>query len=417
MTTITEITRGPLAVAPRPRFTTEPLGGSPAERLARLSEVVDALRGADAAAERDRVLQYDAVEAIRRTGVLTLRVPTRYGGPGGSVRDVLTAVIAIARGSSNVAQALRPHFGFSERLLSNRATEAERREWFPRVNSGIIVGNAITDAKGKAPGGADTTLLADGDGVLRLDGYKFYSTGTLFADLIAVSASDELGRDLQAIVPADREGVELFDDWEGFGQRTTASGGTRFTQVEVRPHEVTTVSDGKHLGHSTAFLQLYLAAVAAGIAAAVRDDAVWYVQKRARPASHSLAERAAEDPFTLQAVGDISAQASAARALILNAADALDAVVDSGRVDDTDELARVAVVVAEAQLIAERLALSAAERLFDTGGASATARSLNLDRHWRNVRTVSTHNPLAYKAHVTGNYLVNGVHPPANGYF
>lgn len=414
MTAVSEAAR---PVAPRPPFRTEPLGGSPAERLDRLITVVDALRDTDAAAERDRVLQYDAVEEIRGTGVLTLRVPIRYGGPGGSVRDVLTAVIRIARGSSNVAQALRPHFGFAERLLSNRATEAERAEWFPRINSGIIVGNAITDAKGKAPSGADTTLLADGAGVLRLNGYKFYSTGTLFADLIAVSASDAEGRDLQAIVPVDREGVELFDDWEGFGQRTTASGGTRFTDVEVLPHEVTTVSDGNHLGHSTAFLQLYLAAVAAGIAAAVRDDAVWYVQNKARPAAHSLADSAAQDPFTLHAVGEISAHASAAEALILNAADAIDALVDSGRVDDADELARVAIVVAEAQLIAEKLTLGAAERLFDTGGASATARSLNLDRHWRNVRTVSTHNPLAYKAHAAGNYAVNGVWPPANGYF
>ncbi|OYN76321.1 acyl-CoA dehydrogenase family protein [Mycolicibacterium sphagni] len=404
-------------VAPRPGFTSEPLGGTVAERLDRLTAVVDDLRHSDPAAERGRVLQYDAVEAIRRTGVLTLRVPAQYGGPGGSVRDVLTAVIRIARGSSNVAQALRPHFGFAERLLSNRATEAEREEWFPRVNTGVIIGNAITDAKGKTPAGADTTLLADGDGVLRLNGYKFYSTGTLFADLIAVSASDSEGRDLQAIVPAGREGVELFDDWEGFGQRTTASGGTRFTNVEVQPHEVTTVSDGKHLGHSTAFLQLYLAAVAAGIAAAARDDAVWYVQTKARPASHSLADTAARDPFTLQAVGEISANASAAEALVLGAADALDAVVDSGRIADADELARVAIVVAEAQLIAERLTLAAAERLFDTGGASATARALNLDRHWRNVRTVATHNPLAYKAHASGNYLVNGVWPPANGYF
>jgi alkylation response protein AidB-like acyl-CoA dehydrogenase len=414
MTAVSEAAR---PVAPRPRFTTEPRDGSPAERLSRLDTVVGDLRDTDAAAERDRVLQYDAVEAIRGTGVLTLRVPTRYGGPGGSVRDVLTAVIRIARGSSNVAQALRPHFGFAERLLSNRASEDERAEWFPRINSGIIVGNAITDAKGKSPSGADTTLLADGSGVLRLNGYKFYSTGTLFADLIAVSASDAAGRDLQAIVPVDREGVELFDDWEGFGQRTTASGGTRFTDVEVRPHEVTTVSDGNHLGHSTAFLQLYLAAVAAGIAAAVRDDAIWYVQNKARPAAHSLADSAAQDPFTLHAVGEISAHASAAEALILNAADAIDALVDSGRVDDADELARVAIVVAEAQLIAERLTLAAAERLFDTGGASATARSLNLDRHWRNVRTVSTHNPLAYKAHAAGNYAVNGVWPPANGYF
>ena len=127
-------------------------------------------------------------------------------------------------------------------------------------------------------------MLPDTAGVLRLNGYKFYSTGTLFADVIAVSALDAEGRDVQVIIPADRAGVELFDDWDGFGQRTTASGGTRFTEVEVRPEEVVTVSEGNTLGHGTAFLQLYLAAVAVGIAYAVFDDAVDYVRTKARPA-------------------------------------------------------------------------------------------------------------------------------------
>jgi alkylation response protein AidB-like acyl-CoA dehydrogenase len=405
------------AVAARPPFHTDPLGGTVSDRLARLPDVVDALRRDDAVAERNRVLQYDAVEELRRTGVLGLRVPARYGGPGGSVRQVLAAVIQIARGNSNVAQALRAHYGFSERLLSNRATEAERHEWFPRINTGVVLGNAITDARGRAPSSSETTLTADAGGVLRLNGFKFYSTGTLYADLIAVSAVDADGQDLQAIVPADRSGVELYDDWDGFGQRTTASGGTRFTDVEVQPVEVTTVSGGNHIGHSTTFLQLYLAAVAAGIAGAVLDDAVQYVRLRARPAAHSLADTAAEDPFVLNAVGDIAAAASAAEALVLTAADALDSVVDTGRVDDAEAVAAAAITVAKAQLVAERLTLASAERLFDTGGASATARSLNLDRHWRNIRTLAGHSPLDYKAHAAGNYLVNGVAPPANGYF
>src|SRR6478672_10171429 len=182
-----------------------------ATRLDALIPIVAELRAADAAAERDRVLQYDALTALRGTGVLSLRVPGRYGGPGGSVRDVLTAVIRIAEASSNVAQALRPHFGFAERLLSNRATEAERQQWFPRLAAGLLVGNAVTDTRGRTPGSADTTLLAGEDGVLRLNGHKFYSTGTLYADAIAVSAVDAAGNDLQVIIPTDRDGVELFD--------------------------------------------------------------------------------------------------------------------------------------------------------------------------------------------------------------
>jgi alkylation response protein AidB-like acyl-CoA dehydrogenase len=404
-------------VAPRPPFSHAPLGGTADERLARLCDVVAALRADDPAAEQNRVLQYDAVAAIRRTGVLGLRVPTEFGGPGGRARDVLAAVITIGRGSSNVAQALRSHFGFTERLLSNRATPEEAKEWFPRVHGGLVVGNAITDAAGRSPSSADTKVLPDTAGVWRLNGYKFYSTGTLYADVIAVSALDADGRDVQAIVPVDRAGVELFDDWDGFGQRTTASGGTRFTDVEVLPHELVTVSDGDTLGHATAFLQLYLAAVAVGIAHAVFDDAVEYVRTKARPASHSVADSAATDPFVLQAVGDIAAIAASAEAVVLTAADAIDRLVDQQAQHDQDAVADVAVTVAKAQLIAERLTLSAAERLFDTGGASATARALNLDRHWRNARTIAGHSPLAYKAYAAGNYAVNGVHPPANGYF
>ena len=409
------VTREP--VAPRRPFSDDPLGGTVEERLARLPDVVDALRRDDPAAERDRVLQYDAVESIRQTGVLGLRVPTEFGGPGGTVRDVLSAVIQIARGSSNVAQALRSHFGFAERLLSNRATQAEREAWLPRVYPGLIVGNAITDAAGRAPSSADTKVLPDTAGVLRLNGYKFYSTGTLFADVIAVSALDAEGRDVQAIIPADRAGVELFDDWDGFGQRTTASGGTRFTDVEVLPHEVVTVSEGNTLGHATAFLQLYLASVAVGIAYAVFDDAVEYVRTRARPAAHSVADTADADPFVLQAVGEISANAASAEAVVLAAADVIDHLVDDGKQHDQDAVADVAVTVAKAQLVAERLTIAAAERLFDTGGASATARALNLDRHWRNARTIAGHSPLAYKAYVAGNFAVSGTWPPANGYF
>lgn len=395
----------------------QPLGGSVGDRLARLPGIVADLAREDVAAERDRVLQYGAVDRLRAAGLLGLRVPVRYGGPGGSVRDVLGVVIEVARASSNVAQALRAHFGYSERLLSNRADEAERKLWFARVNEGLVFGNAITDGTGRSPSSADTTVLPAADGTLRLNGYKFYSTGSLFADVIAVSAIDAEGRDVQVIVPTERSGVELFDDWDGFGQRLTASGGTRFTDVVVQPDEVTTASDGNHIGHSTTFLQLYLAAVAAGIARGVVDDAVAYVRNRARPAAHALAGTAAQDPFVLQAVGDIAAEAAAATALVLTAADAIDAVVDGGRGHDAPALADLAITVAHAQLVAERLTLSAAERLFDTGGASATSRALNLDRHWRNARTVASHNPLAYKSHAAGNYAVNGVWPPANGYF
>jgi alkylation response protein AidB-like acyl-CoA dehydrogenase len=391
--------------------------GSVADRRAQLQSVVETLSEQDAQYELTRTLHREAIRAISDTGVLALRIPREYGGPGGSIVDVIETVIDIAQASSNVAQALRAHFGFVERLLGNRGDDALRARWFPDVLSGKIVGNAITEAVGTSPATIGTTLRSIGDGRYRLDGKKFYSTGTLYADLIAVSAEREDGREVHVIIPADRRGVTLFDDWDGFGQRLTASGATTFEAVPVHEDEVSLVPADHRLAHSQTFLQLYLTAVAVGIAKGALRDAVWFVQNKARPAAHALTTAATQDPFILQAVGEIAAWTSTATAVTLSAAAALDHVVDSGQIDDQQAIGAVAIEVAKAQLVAERLTLDAAQRLFDTGGASATARTLNLDRHWRNARTLASHNPLAYKAWATGDFVVNGALPPNSGYF
>jgi alkylation response protein AidB-like acyl-CoA dehydrogenase len=391
--------------------------GSVADRRALLASVVEKLGDDDAHHELNRTLHYESTRAVADTGVLALRIPQEYGGPGGSIVDVVETVIDIAEASSNVAQALRAHFGFVERLLGNRGDEGLRAQWFPEVLSGKIVGNAITEAVGASPAAVGTTLRATGDGRYRLDGKKFYSTGTLYADLIAVSAEREDGREVHAIIPADRQGVTLYDDWDGFGQRLTASGATTFDAVPVYDDEVSLVPADHRLAHSQTFLQLYLTAVAVGIANGVVRDAIWFVQNKARPAAHALSSAATQDPFILQAVGEIAAWTSAATAVTLHAAETLDRVVEAGQIDDQRAIGEAAIEVAKAQLVAERLTLDAAQRLFDTGGASATARTLNLDRHWRNARTIASHNPLAYKAWATGDFVVNGALPPNSGYF
>lgn len=353
------------------------------------------------------------VRRLAGTGILSIRVPVAYGGLGRSIAEVIGVVTEIATAGSNIAQSVRAHFGFVERLLSNRATEADRQRWFPEVLAGRIVGNAISETAGAT----GTTLSEAADGTLRLDGRKFYSTGSLYADLFAVSATRYDGREVHVILPTDRAGIELFDDWDGFGQRLTASGSSVFTDVLVQPDEVTVVPADQRLGHGQSFLQLYLTAVAVGVGRAVLRDTVAYVRDRARPAAHAIADTAAEDPYVLEAVGEIDAWSSAAGAVTAAAARALDRVVDGGRIDDESAVGAAAIEVARAQLVAERLTIDAATRLFDTAGASATSRRFNLDRHWRNARTLASHNPLAYKARAIGDHAVNGALPPRSGYF
>ncbi|GII54022.1 hypothetical protein Pth03_24110 [Planotetraspora thailandica] len=216
-------------------------------------------------------------------------------------------------------------------------------------------------------------------------------------------------------VPRDREGLQLVDDFDAVGQRLTASGTTRLDDVTVHPGEISRRGPGGGRSPVTPFLQLYLAAVEAGIARNALADAVAFARERARPIEHSDARRSVDDPYVRHAVGEIASRAYAAESAVLRAAAAIDRAWEAGLPGDL--LTAASVEVAQAQFFATEAALRSAELVFDVGGGSATLRSHNLDRHWRNARTVANHNPRSWKAGVVGAYHLDGTPPPVNGLF
>ncbi len=389
---------------------------SVAQLLARAEQLLPAIAAGAAARERDRQLPYEAVAQIAQALLYTLRIPTRYGGPGGSVKDVIGLLVRIASADSNVAQALRPGFGFIEGLLVSRAegAEQERQLWFGRYLQGVVLGNAGWEVGG-ANGAISARIVREGEHY-RANGSKFYSTGSLYADWISAVALDEHDQPVSFILPRDREGLVLLDDFDAMGQRLTASGTTRLDNVQVYAHEVRTrtVEEGKRT-LVTPFLQLFLASVQAGIARNALNDAVAFARNHARPIKHSSAEQSVDDPYVALSVGEISARAYTAEAVVLKAAEAIDRAWAAGL--DPVAVDEAAIEVAQAQYIAAECALKAAERVFDVGGASTTGRGHNLDRHWRNARTVANHNPRDWKAAAVGTWQLKGTPPPTSGLF
>ncbi|MEG7361549.1 acyl-CoA dehydrogenase family protein [Pseudomonas citronellolis] len=370
---------------------------------------------AEGAAERERLRQlpHEQVRALAADRLLCFRIPAEYGGAGASVRDTVQFVIDLAAVDSNVAQSLRPSFAFIEGLLA-RGDQAEQQRWFPRFLAGEVFGNAGWEIGG-ANGAVSARLRRDGE-AFRASGSKFYSTGSLYADWVSAVALDEDDRPVSFVVPRDREGLELLDDFDAMGQRLTASGTTRLNDLLVQPGEIRprVVEEGQR-SIVTPFLQLFLGAVEAGIARNALTDAVAFARDHARPIKHSSAQRSVDDPYVEFAVGEISARALAAEAVILRAAERLDEAWAAGLDHDAVNLA--AVEVAQAQYIAVESALKAAELLFDVGGASTTGRQHNLDRHWRNARTLANHNPRHWKAAVVGAWRLKGSEPPTSGLF
>ncbi|ESJ25955.1 acyl-CoA dehydrogenase [Cupriavidus sp. HPC(L)] len=367
--------------------------------------------GTDAAArEARRLLPYEGFALFRQSGLGLLRIPAERGGLGGSLADLFEVIATIAAQESNVAHALRIHFDQTESLrLSPRSAFNDVQ--VQRIVGGAIFGGASTEAGTARPGEITTALRRDGDHY-RLSGRKYYSTGTAFADYARINVKDADGADASIVIPTDRPGFSVVDDWDGMGQRMTASGSLVLDDVQVFADEVTRRGNSTLVGrHCGALRQLHLVAVAAGIVRNAWADARRYVQDHGRPALHSPAPSAREDHFIQQVIGDLAAHSHAIDALVRDNARMLDRSADAllAGADDAEALVlQGALATAQTQLVVSKLALHVGERMFEAGGATFTAKRYNFDRHWRNLRTIFSHNPLLHKARVVGAYHLNG---------
>ncbi|GAA3353644.1 acyl-CoA dehydrogenase family protein [Saccharopolyspora gregorii] len=394
------------------------LPGSP-ELAALITEIA---AGAEERAAKDRNA-HEQIDWIRRARLGAITLPASEGGPGASVRQLLSVVIDLAEADPNVAHALRAHFWQVNELLRALPPGPRRQHWLDEVRAGKLFGNANSERGGQAAGAFSfaTGLTRTGDG-FRLNGEKFYSTGTLFADHIGVSAQLDENSVAAVLVPVGREGVTVLDDWDGIGQTRTGTGTTVFDDVRIEEHEVidVRVTDGSPRPTSdVAQLQLYLQAIIAGVLRSVATDAAALIRGRSRSFQHAPTASPADDPILHAEVGRISSAAYVAEAAVLAAADEIDAAYRSERLGSLDPalFAAASLAASKVKVHVDAIALRAATDLFEVGGASAASRSRNLDRHWRNIRTLTLHNPTAYKAAVVGDVTVNATPLPVNGYF
>lgn len=366
-----------------------------------------------AAREINRALLHEPIRWLKEARFGTLRIPKEEGGFGVSLPQLFSLLTALAEADSNLPQALRAHFAFIEDRLNQPESE-DRRRWFRRFVDGELVGSGWSEIGAVKLGEVNTQVSPDA-GEWRISGEKFYSTGTLYADWIDVYAQrTDNGRDVIALVNTYQNEVERDDDWDGFGQRLTGSGTTRFHHARVEQSHVYDFSE--RFRYQTAFYQHVLLATLAGIGRAVVRDASQGVAQRKRIYSHGNAPQVKQDVQVLQVVGQISSWTWAAEAAVARATHSLQRAFElqlSGANEAELHTANVQAEVesARAQVVAVELVTRAATEFFNALGASDTRVSKALDRHWRNARTVSSHNPVIYKIRNVGDWEVNGNDP------
>lgn len=377
------------------------------------------------AAERERTGRRPVaeLEQLRRAGFTLARIPADPGGVPVPWREFARLLVNLAAADANLPQILRGHIALAEQALTT-ADGAFRRRWLARIRQGTLVGNSWSEGAGKPLDRSGAELRRADDGELLLSGRKYYTTGSLFAswtDTLAHRGSD--GAEVTALVALDQPGVEVLDDWDGFGQRLTGTGTIIFRDARVDAIEVLPLTE--RFGYQTALYQLVLLAVLAGIGHAAVEDVAAALRARGRVYSHGLGARAREDGQLQALLGELAGIAFAVEASVLAVADAVDdayralsAARDSvaGDAGDAAEAARQAAGIAEIRAAQAQSHVTGqvqliASRLFDALGASGTSVTAALDRHWRNARTVSSHNPVLYKQRWVGRWLIDGELP------
>jgi SfnB family sulfur acquisition oxidoreductase len=362
--------------------------------------------------DAERRLPLSELEHLSSTGLLGITVPRAYGGADVSI-TVLTEIFRLlAVGDPNIAQIPQSHFAYVN-VLRHNGTDEQRRLLYGEILNGKRFGNAQSELGTKTVAEIRTTLVNNGDGTYTLSGVKHYSTGALFAHWIPVLAKGDDGKNYVAYVKADTSGVTVIDDWEGMGQRTTASGQVRLENVRVSadlivPHHLTFT--GPQLYGAVA--QILHAAIDVGIARAALSDGTAFVRERSRPWWEAGVERASEDQLTIQQVGELEIQVRGAEALLGVAARSVDEASHS--LSDASA-ANASIAVATAKTVGARSAVDVSNALFELAGTRSSLESDNLNRHWRNARTHSLHDPVRWKVQHIGRYALNGTLPPRHG--
>ncbi|MFF7655678.1 acyl-CoA dehydrogenase family protein [Streptomyces sp. NPDC007983] len=366
------------------------------------------------AVARDQANQppFDEADRLRKAGLLTLLIPTERGGGGADWRTAYAVIREIAAADGSIGQLIGYHYLLSWNVRFFGGPAHTERVERAAAEGRWLWGGAFN------PRDPDVVLTPDGGG-FRLDGRKSFATGARVADrLVAGATRTDTGEPVVVLVDPAHQGVVRNDDWDNFGQRLSASGSVEFDAVPVAAGDILgslSQDDGALSPFATlvtpaiqlVFVHFYLG-IAEGALAAAAD----YTRTTTRPWLLSGVESATQDPYVLAAYGELAVAARAARALADQAAEAVQSGLDRGHELTGHERGEIAATVATAKVAATKAALDITARILEVTGARSTATAYGFDRFWRNARTHTLHDPVAYKLREVGDHFLNGTHPP-----
>lgn len=385
---------------------------SDAEAIAVAKKLAAEIAPGAAIRDRDRIWPVKELDAFSQSGLWSINVPKKFGGPEVSYATLAKVIEIVSAADSSIGQIAQNHLGVVA-AIRTVSDEAQQKLLFAEVLRGTRFGNAFSEFRSKRAADFETKFTDAGDHVV-VNGQKFYSSGALLAHLVPIVALDEEGRAWYAIAERDAPGLTIIDDWSSFGQRTTLSGTVILNNVKVpKTHLVPGYKGYEVPTADGAIFQIIQVAVDTGIAQAAIDETVDFVRTKSRAWVDSGLERATDDPYTIQAIGDLTLRLHVAQALLEKAGRAIDRAIED---PNAETVADAQIVTAEAKILSTEIAIAATNKLFELAGTRSTLAEHHLDRHWRNARTHTLHDPVRWKYAILGKYFLNGEKPPLHAW-
>jgi alkylation response protein AidB-like acyl-CoA dehydrogenase len=359
---------------------------------------------------------------VAASGLLGIIVPATHGGPDLPQSTAVEVLRILSQADSAVGQLLLSHFVLSAAIQGLEGADPAPRI-YRDVLDGAQIGNATVERGTRTSVERLTTVTRRDDDTWALNGKKFYATGALGATWIGVAAripDTEPSHGATVFVQPADPGVSLnLDRWTSFGQRGTASGEVVLDQVVVDDEFV--IDEGPDPDPVTAppsvlgaFDQALHAAVDIGIARAALEDGARFVTTKTRPWFEAGVDSAAEEPHVVRRFGELTARLYALEALLARGAGLVDEALAAPELT-REAAASASLNIAAAKALAQEFAVEIASGVFELAGASATDAGYALDRHWRNVRVHSLHDPARWKYVHLGNHTLFGTNPPRLG--
>jgi alkylation response protein AidB-like acyl-CoA dehydrogenase len=384
------------------------------ERLG-FADLVERLAAEAPRRDTERLLFEDLRPELRARKIGAIRLP-RADGSRLRLTDYFQFILELAIADSNLAHSLRNHYVLLENAILDPTTSSERL--LALGAEGMLFGGAAQDRTGSS-GSAPSQAKVEpaGDGEYLVTDRRYYATGSVYADYLTLPVTLEGDDRRTVLIESTRPGVGLPDDWDGFGQRLTGSGSIVLDRVKITAADFIERPeiDQEKPRYPFTFNQVHLTTVIAGIANRALRDAVELARNRTRNYYHGTAERAADEPAIQSVIGAASAKAFAATATISAAAALLEQSWDAPV--DFELSLEATLAASRAKITVEALALDVIDALTQVASGSTLSTQRALDRHWRNLKVLASHNPTIYKHRVLGAYELHGTRPPIGIYF